>query len=55
MEKLERLELALLEFVERVAQKDGPANESETAALPKVAEVLAGLVATNALKDKLSL
>lgn len=55
MENIERLEIALFEFVERVVQKDGPANESETAALPKVAEVLAGLVATNALKDKFGL
>lgn len=55
MENIERLEIALFEFVERVVQKDGPANESETAALPKVAEVLAGIVATNALKDEFGL
>lgn len=47
MENIERLEIALFEFVERVIQKDGPANESETAALPKVAEVLARLVASS--------
>lgn len=43
MENMERLEAALMEFVERVAKGNG--DEGETKALPKVAKALADILA----------